>query len=155
MNAWLLKITAVVIATTCIELILPVSKIRSSCKTVLSIICLAVMIEPVAVLLKTDYSNLKGDEVDYSYVESVEAFYGSLCEQEIEKLLKERGFECVSCGVDGEFEGGTFSVKKIIVKLNESVISGKDEHIINTVEIRKYLAESLSLSSEIIEIYGK
>ena len=151
----MIKITAAVIVTACVEIILPIGKIRSSCKTVLTLVCLAVMIEPLTILLKTDFSFFNKDEVDYSYLEGVDKLYSNMCEKEIVAVVEELGAEVVGCEVEGKNENGVFCVEKIKVEIKNSVISEKDEHIISIEEMRKHLADKLSVSIERIEVYGK
>ena len=156
MSGWLIKVTAIKIVTSCAELLLPDGKTKNSCKTVLSLVCLAVLIEPLAHFsnFEFDFSKVFNDNsYNDEFVDTTNDYYSSLCENEIRKTLEEKGVVCEKCEVVGKIEKGKFNFEKIAVKIKNSVISGKDEHIISNVEIQKLLANLLSVSEDMVFVY--
>lgn len=159
MSGWLIKLAAIILATSCAEILLPTGKIKNSCRTVLALVCVAVFIEPLAhaVNFEMDLSDIFGDDVavDQTYVDDVNDYYCSILEGEIANLLSEKGAEVSECSVSGEIINGKFEIKNVIVKIDNSVISGADEHIISIVEITSMLSEALGITSERVIVYGE
>ena len=68
-------------------------------------------------------------------------------------MIEKKGVVCKECEVEGKIENGKFQFEKIVVKIENSVITEKDEHIISNVEIQKMLVELLSVSEDKVFVY--
>ncbi len=156
MTNWLMALTGVIIVTACAETLLPSGKIKNACKTVFALVCLAVFITPIAYLkdYDFDFSSATSVAVDKDYVEYTAEYFKKLYSDEIIKLLEKEGVEVEWCEVEGDLENGNFLLKKIFVKLKNSVITEGDEHIISIEEVTDLLSASLSVTEDAIVIYG-
>ena len=156
MNEWLLKVAGVTIAVSCAEMLLPRGKIRSACRTVLAIVCVFIIAEPLI--------NLKDIGVTFDIPESssamkitdyAEEYYRNLYKNSIEEIIAETGAGAEWCGARGKIEDGEFKLEKIYLKIKQSeVISGEDEHIIDIEEIAKKLAIAFKLEEQDVVVYG-
>ncbi len=156
MKSWLISVAAIIIATSCSEILLPSGKIKNSCKTVLAMVCVAVFAQPLINLsgLTVDFSQaFEYDGVDLNYVQSTEQYYCDIFESEVVLFLDKKGVICTECSVTGNLTDGNFTVEKVFVKVEKSVICGEDEHIISIVEIKSMLAAELALPIEKVEVY--
>ena len=157
MNAWLLKLAAAILATSCAEMLLPSGKIKSACRTVLALVCVAVVIEPLAIVAdyEFDFSDIFGQTaaVDGGYVDETNEYYCSVMEKEIINFLETKGVEALGCEVEGKIGNGKFEIEKVSVKIKNSVITGEDEHIIGIVKITTMLSEALG--TDRVYVYGE
>ena len=156
MRDWLIKTVGIVIATTCAEILLPSGKIKNSCKTVLALLCLTVLIEPIAYLSKNDFDytlTIPSVQIDNSYVEETERYVAKVIEAELIELLNEKGVMVDDCKIEGSMLDGSFVINKVTVKVSNIGISGKDEHIIGNEELIKLVTDALDISAEKVVLY--
>lgn len=156
MKEWLISVAAVFIITSCAEMLLPTGKVKNACRTVLAIVCLAVMIKPLAYISDCtfEFPDLSYSAIDAAYVEDTNEYLGRIYASEAIKLLEHKGVDVEECVVKCRLENGNAVIENIFVKLKKSVISGEDEHIISNVEITSVLCSAFNIPSEKVCIYG-
>ncbi|MBP5308163.1 MAG: hypothetical protein J6Z34_03395 [Clostridia bacterium] len=154
MKVWLISVAAVIILTSCAEMMLPSGKIKNACRTVFALVCLAVMLKPLSFLTRSFTGGAFEETVDYDYVEGANAYFCGIYGNEVKKLLSEKGYAIRNVDVEGRFAGGGFVVEKVFVKLEKTVISGEDEHIISIEEITSVICSHLGITSEKVAFYG-
>ena len=117
MKEWLISLTSVIIATSVAEVLLPSGKIRNVCKTVLSLVCLLVLISPLASLNDGELSIAEiKDKAEQSelFRENLNNYYDKLTEQLVENCLSDKGIKGIATA-EGELdEQNNYSIKKII-----------------------------------------
>ncbi len=158
MTSWIAKLVAVIILTSCCEMILPTGKTKSACITVLTLICLVVMVDPIFKIrdYNLDFSEiLPSVQVDQTYLDTTNEYYANILENEVSLLLLKNGVKIKECNILGNIESGEFIIKKITVKFDKIVISGKDEHIITIEEIKQLLVSSLKIDKDNVFVYGE
>ncbi len=156
MNGWLIKTAGIVMVTAIAEILLPSGKTKNACRTVMALLTVAVMISPLADIagFEFDFKNAfpAADEI---YVDTTAEYYCNLSEKEVKNLLEKEGYVCPECEIEGVFDRGKFITQKVCVKIKNTVISGEDEHIIDTVKITEMLASALDLPKEKVFVYGE
>lgn len=156
MKEWLISLTSVIIATSVAEVLLPSGKIRNVCKTVLSLVCLLVLISPLASLNDGELSIAEiKDKAEQSelFRENLNNYYDKITEQLVENCLSDKGIKGIATA-EGELDKqNNYSIKKIIVKISGEVLSDKDGHIIDIVEITEFLSERLNVSESRVIVY--
>ena len=156
MKGWLVAVAAVIIVTSCAELILPSGRIKNACRTAFALVCLSVMLRPLFLIVNDGQNSFTvGSAVDTDYVNAANDYYCRVNSRELKKLLTGKGYPVESAEVTGEFTGGKFAVEKVFVKLENSVISGEDEHIICIEEITSVICSALGIASDKVAFYGE
>ena len=116
MNGYLLSAAGVIFLSVIVSLIIPEGKLNKSITFVMRLVCIFVLIQPVAKLFipgdKTEEAS--GTLADYSYVEEI--YSGHQSRQMEELLLKEFGEE-TECTVIVEFVDDDFKVTGADVRL--------------------------------------
>ena len=156
MKGWILSLVAVILATSCAEMLLPGGKLKNACRTVLALACIGAFIMPVGNLkdIDIDFSEYAIESANEDYVSSVADYYCKLYAAEAKKVLEKRGVSVSGCSAEGVFESGKFALANLFVKVDNSVISGEDEHIIGIEEITLTLSETLGIPPDKVVIYG-
>lgn len=156
MKEWILSLVAVILATSCAEMLLPDGKLKNACRTVLALACIGAFIMPVGKLkdFELNFSDYAIESANEDYVKSTADYYCRLYSAEVKRVLENEGAAIAGCSAEGIFERGKFTLTKVFVKVENSVISGEDEHIIGIEEITLTLSERLGISPDKVVIYG-
>lgn len=156
MKEWLISVASVITATSVAEILLPSGRIKKICKTVLSLVCLLVLISPLAELKNADISisDIK-DRAEQSEIfrENLKEYYERLAEDLAERALSDKGVSSV-CEAEGELDDeNRFTIKKAVVKISDKVLTDKDGNIISIEEITAFLSEKLGVEKERVIVY--
>ena len=156
MKGWILSLVAVILTTSCAEMLLPDGKLKNACRTVLALACIGAFIMPIGKLenIDIDFSEYAIETSNEDYVKSTADYYCRLYAAEAKKVMESEGAVVSGCSAEGSFERGKFILSGLFVKVENSVISGEDEHIIGIEEITLKLSERLGISPDKVVIYG-
>ena len=93
MKVWIISIAAVIILTSCAEMLLPSGKIKNACRTVFAILCMAVVIKPIAEIANFDLETVSSYElIDNDTVEDVNFYYRALYASGVKRTLIDQGY---------------------------------------------------------------
>ena len=160
LSSYLLGIVGVVLLTVLIDLILPDGKINKYIKSVIAIVVVAVIISPVAKLVKSDFdfSNLftsSGYKVDEVLLSEITNQNLQNYESELEKSLANLGYSNVHISIVSERRNGNQIIKYIYVDLCDLVINKNESHIDYYTKIKESVAKLVSnIKEEQIVVYG-
>lgn len=105
MSAYILTAAGAVFLTAAAGMILPDGKLNKSVNFVLRLVCIGILVSPLAGIFNFDAESGADADVDYDYIVSV---FSQSQSEELEKLVKdELGIEC-GCEVVIIYEDGTF-----------------------------------------------
>ena len=151
MTAYVISVLVVAVGLTIAELIIPSGKLKGTVKVVLSIIFLAVMIQPIANLdissaINFDsFENYKDDSVVFYVEKNMKSYYESLIYNEL--LICDLVAEKVNVEVCNT------EITKVEIYLSNLVIDENYEHI-NISVIKNYISDKLSIDGDILSVYG-
>ena len=156
MKEWLISVASVITTTSVAEILLPSGRIKRICKTVLSLVCLLVLISPLSELKNADISISDiQDRAEQSEIfrENLKEYYERLAESLVENALSDKGLTCV-CETEGELDSeNRFTIKKAFVIISDNVLTDKDGNIISIEEITGFLSEKLDVEKERVIVY--
>ena len=160
LSSYLLSVVGVVLLTVLIDLILPDGKINKYVKSVVAIVVVAVIISPVAKLVKSDFdfsnlftnSSYQVDEVILNELTNQNLQnYQSEWESNLEKL----GYSGVHISIACAEKNGNQIIKYIYVDLCDLVINKNESHIDYYTKIKESVAKLVSnIKEEQIVVYG-
>lgn len=160
LSGYLLSIVGVVMLTVLIDLILPDGKINKYIKSIVAIMVVAVIISPVAKLIKADFDFSKifassNYQIDEAILDSITSKNIENYERELETRLKDFGFEGVNVSIVTEDTSGQKIIKYIYVDLCDLVINKNEEHIDYYTKIKDIVAKIVTfIREEQIVVYG-
>ena len=148
MNNYFYAVAGVIILLALFENILPNSSTGKSAKTVISVVCVVIILSPIVNIVKGSDSF---NETGSSYNEYLQNYQNQLTEKSVKLLLETEDFLVDTVSVQGEYISGNYLVNKITIKLENLVINDDSEHINIIENIENLLASRLNiLKAEII-----
>ncbi len=161
MKEWVLSVIATVLNVALLSLILPSGRTSKVIKSVLNIIVILVIIQPLLVLDVNNFTvnNLFDSEdfsYQYDYLEYVENVKIDSYGEEIVNILSDLGIKIEKSELyiitDGEADGFP-TVKKIVINLENAVINTDTEHIDIIEAITDKLTKHFGLDPGAVEIH--
>ncbi len=157
LSEWLISLTGIAVVVTVADVLMPDGRMREICKSVLSVVCIAVIIVP---LINLKGNSLKIEEIadngenNSAYSENLISYYENitktLCENHFKKLDTP-----IECDVSGELdERKNFKVEKVIIKISKTVLSGQNGNIISIEDLTDEISKLLAVSEDKVIIYG-
>lgn len=162
MKEWLLSVTAVVLLTVLLELMVSEGKIKKYIQGILRLALVVTMIFPVIKFVKSDFNfDLKVDNgieeniVDISFLERIHAARYAETEISLENDLKNAGISGAKVHINIYYNSsGAVEVDYVTVDATHAVISEQDANILFTDKIKTTVKKRLNVSEEKIIIYG-
>lgn len=162
MKEWLLSVTAAVLLSVLLELLLSEGKIKKYVTGVLSLVIICVVFLPVIKFVKNDFSLsdiLPQTEtnviiVDENALAAIDGMKKQEAERQVETELSSVGIKDAEVNIYTYDDGETTSISYITVNLQASVITGYEENIILTEKIKETVCEILTVSEDKVIIYG-
>ena len=158
MKEWILCLTGVIILTTIFYLIMPSGKTNTLIKGVFSLICILVLVQPIASLKNGKLGELTFKEVEINLDNEYLSFVYSKKLENIEKdcqnILKKEGLYTENVLV--EFEENQFLEYKIIeikINLKELVIEDENEHINKIDRARSSISKYFGIEKSAVIFY--
>ena len=148
MNNYFYAVSGVIVLLSLLENIIPNSSSGKSVKTVISVICVVVILSPIINILKGSDTAVETGTI---YNEYLEDYQNNLAEKSIKFLLESEGYTVNSVEVFGVYNSSSYTVNKIAIKFENLVIMGDSEHINIIEKIENLLATRLNiLKAEIV-----
>ncbi len=162
MKEWLLSVTAAVLLSVLLELLLSEGKIKKYVTGVLSLVIICVVFLPVIKFVKNDFSlsdMLPQTEtnviiVDENALAAIDGMKKQEAERQVETELSSVGIKDAEVNIYTYDDGETTRISYITVNLQASVITGYEENIILTEKIKETVCEILTVSEDKVIIYG-
>ena len=162
MKEWLLSVTAAVLLSVLLELLLSEGKIKKYVTGVLSLVIICVVFLPVIKFVKNDFSLsdiLPQTEtnviiVDVNALAAIDGMKKQEAERQVETELSSVGIKDAEVNIYTYDDGETTRISYITVNLQASVITGYEENIILTEKIKETVCEILTVSEDKVIIYG-
>ena len=162
MKEWLLSVTAAVLLSVLLELLLSEGKIKKYVTGVLSLVIICVVFFPVIKFVKKDFSLsdiLPQTEtnviiVDENALAAIDGMKKQEAERQVETELSSVGIKDAEVNIYTYDDGETTRISYITVNLQASVITGYEENIILTEKIKETVCEILTVSEDKVIIYG-
>ncbi len=141
MNNYIYAIGGAITVLALFENIAPSGKNGKLCKTIISIICVIMIMSPIIKIFKNEYNGEVMSSASYS--EYLLNYEETLTAKSIEYLLKNNDFSIENVEVNGENVDGKFIVKLVKIKLKNLVILDSDEHIFISEKIKNLIKSRL------------
>lgn len=160
LTVWTISVVGIVVITLLVDIILPQGETNKYIKSVMSIITVLVLLQPLPLLfsgesgvftsaLTSEGEEIKNDEV---FLANYYARLARVKEARLTKTLEEAGYENVSVCIFMSGVNNMPSISKVLLNLTNMVIRGSDAHINKIEKIRSIAAAYLQISPEKIEI---
>lgn len=117
MKTYLLSAAGVIFLSVIVTLLVPEGKLHKTVTFVMRLICIFVLIRPLATVFDFGSDGAQTAIADYGYVAQV---YSSHQSAQLEILLKEKYGDITECAVSVEYDGEEFVVKSVIVSVPDS-----------------------------------
>ena len=119
MKIYLLTAAGVIFLSVIVSLLIPEGKLHKSVTFVMRLICIFVLVQPIAGLfnIKETSSSLPDDFVDYEYVCGV---YSNHQSEQLEILLQKEFNVTTDCEIKVEYIEGEFKPTGVGVELNQN-----------------------------------
>lgn len=162
MKTWLLSVTAVILMSVLLELILSEGKIKKYIQGILRLALVVAIILPLIRLVKTDFSfDFVFDEdanesiVDDSFLSRIHSYRYAEAEKKIVAELKSNGISNALVDIVIYYApSGSAEVDYVSVDITQSVITVERENIILTEMIKNTVKSVVDVSEDRIVIYG-
>ena len=118
MNNYFYAVAGVIILLALFENILPNSSTGKSAKTVISVVCVVIILSPIVNIVKGSDSF---NETGSNYNEYLQNYQNQLTEKSVKLLLETEDFLVETVSVQGEYISGNYLVNKITIKLENLV----------------------------------
>lgn len=151
MNSYIYSIGGAITVLALFENIAPNSKNGKLAKTIISIVCVTMIMSPIINIFKNDYSN-SNIESNSDYNQYLLNYELNLTEKSIEYLLKNNDFTVENIDINGDNENGKYVIKSMRIKLANLVINENDEHIIISEKIKNLISSRLQIKDVEITI---
>ncbi len=151
MNNYFYVVSGVIIILALFESLIPNSSVGKSVKTILSVICVMIILSPVINIIKGDNN---ATQVGTEFNEYLLDYQNELTEFSVKSLLQTNGFSVENITVKGDYANGNYLVNKIDIKFKDLVINDETEHINIIEKIKNLLSSRLNiLRAEIVIEY--
>ena len=159
MKDWIVSISAVVIITAIVSLILPEGKLGKHIKSIFSIFIVFTIIKPIIYIKDNDFNyqnifnqdniELQYDFIDYISNEKIEEY-----EKNCVDILEQNGIKKASVKLTYSLNNTQeIIIKFVSVDLKNSVINSDKAHIDIINEIKKLLATYLNIGIDLVNVY--
>lgn len=151
MTAWLLSLIGIAFLGVLVDLVLPSGQMNKYIKGMFGIFTVFVIISPLPKLLNIDIDfnsliyNQSATEIDCDFLEATNQKIKKQLEISVEKNLENKGFLKVDVEILANLEDMKFTIKKVIVNLQNMVINGNLPHINKYTEIKAGVLEILNI----------
>ncbi len=158
MKAWILSVSAVILLTSIIVLILPENKISKYVKSIFSLLVMLVIISPIIKIQneQVDFSNVFYEStvnVDYDFIKYINSQKILEYEKNCKKLLEQLGVNNATIVIYYTILGdGSIQIKSTTINLINAVIKTDSEHIYIIEDIKEVISEYLSIKKININI---
>ncbi len=151
LKAYALTVVVVVIICQIAETLLVSGRLKSTVKTVFSLITTSIFIAPIISYFKNDFSfeqiyESSQVEIDEGFIDYANYTRQKIYEEKVENCLKEMGVEGGKVKVEMESVGEMVIIKKVEINLQDLVINEEIQHI-NKTEIAIKVASALNIES--------
>ena len=153
MQAYVLSVLGIVIASCLVEIVLPSGQTAKYIKSITAIFVIYVLINPIVVFLKNDFdvnkyiisTDVKFDQglLNSLYIEQV-----NTRQIEIEKQLENEGFEGVKVTFLYEIVESEIKIKKIKINTKNLVITSNNSNINKYQFIRQVVMSNVAVKEE-------
>lgn len=162
MKEWLLSVTAVVLLSVLLELLLTEGKIKKYVSGVIRLVVIVVVFVPVIKFVKSDFdwmdifpqTEVSQTVVDENTLAFIDGMKREEAEKEVENKLSSVGIKDADVNIYTYDDGEKITISYISVDLYAAVITGYEENIILTEKIKETVGEILTVSEDKIIIYG-
>lgn len=162
MKEWLLSVTAAVLLSVLLELLLSEGKIKKYVTGVLRLVIVLVVFLPVVKFVKNDFSlsdilpQTEANEitVDENALTVIDGMKKQEAERQAENELKSVGIKDADVNIYTYDNGISVYISYITVDIQAAVITGYDENIILTEKIKETVCKILTVSEDKVIIYG-
>lgn len=151
MTAWLLSLIGIAFLGVLVDLVLPSGQMNKYIKGMFGIFTVFVIISPLPKLLNIDIDfnsliyNQSATEIDSDFLQATNQKIKKQLEISVEKNLENKGFLKVDVEILANLEDMKFTIKKVIVNLQNMVINGNLPHINKYTEIKAGVLEILNI----------
>lgn len=153
MSGYILAVAGAVLLSAALSVILPGGKMGAFLKGMSRLFVFAVLVSPLASLLKKQEISLGSSEVgeDRGYLTECARLLSERDEREIAAFLQEEYSLSATASVSREIGDG-FPLTKIRINLSADGIFGQDAHIDMAERIEAALAQRYSCNEELVEV---
>lgn len=157
MKGYILSILGIVIAGVFIDIIVPTGTINKYIKSIYSIFVVAVLMNPLIKFLNKKHNfTIKYQEYNINdnllnYIHNMRA---SSLETNIEKALKEEGFDNVDIILNFSIENNVLNYNSCTINLQNLVIQADKQHINKYEFIKGVVRENTGLTDEEMIVNG-
>ncbi len=153
LTGWLIELTGIIVLSVLADIALPKGRTNKILKCVFSFVCMFVIIQPILWVKegKFDIANISYEHtqvVDGDFIDIVSGQRLKLMEKSCDEELKKKGYDAET-SIEGSY-AEEIIIEKIYIKLNDSVISENESHIL---EIKETVSDLFNLDAEKIIIY--
>lgn len=147
-SVYILSIVGVIVLSVILDLILPAGQINKYVKGIMSFVLIFVIASPLPNLIKNgiDFKYFFTDvEISEEYENTIKSQQVRTLENELEKLLKQKGIENVEIQVWGDLKDGVLQISYIFVEMSNVVLTGESQHINKYEAIRTLLTQQTGI----------
>lgn len=153
MQSYILSLLGIVLVSVLIEIILPSGQTAKYIKGIFSIFVVYVLINPIVVMLKSDFDISK--YVQQGNMEVNEVLLKNIYQEQItaksayiEDVLQEAGYENTKVIIQYKIEQNNIVLEKIKINLDNLVITRPNQNINKYQHIRQVVAQSIEIREE-------
>lgn len=162
MKEWLLSVTAAVLLSVLLELLLTEGKIKKYVSGIIRLVIIVVIFIPVIRFVKSDFTLTEifpQTETGQTFVDEnalgvIEGMKREEAERKVETKLSFIGIKDAEVNIYTYDDGKETCISYLTVDLQRAVITGYEENIILTEKIKETVGEVITVSEENIIIYG-
>lgn len=162
MKEWLLSVSAVILTTVLLELVISEGKIKKYIQGILRLALVVAMIFPLLKFVKSDFNpNLDIDSdfsdgiIDFDFLDRIHAARYAETERLLKNDLKLLGISDADVSIAICYgASGAVEPDYVTVDLTGAVITSEEENIILIDKIKSTVAKRLEIAEERIIIYG-
>lgn len=160
MSEWILSICALGLITSLICVILPHGNVSTLIKSVLSLLMLFAIVNPI---ISFDFNNIdvgnivsSDIEIDLqqNYIDYVNEKKIKLIKNDCLIILKKYGVNESNVDIDYSVDNNLISIKHVNIKIVNSELNLDKEHTYIIENIKKTIADYLKINKDNIAIYG-
>lgn len=157
LSTYLLSILGVILLFVIIELILPNGSSAKYIRSILGVFLIFVIVAPLGKIKNLDFNDIllgrsAQYQLDYDYLYKAQLEQADKLQVEIKNLLEKQGLEGVSVLVNIQKDSPKMQIKSIFVDLSQTVISKKEQHIINYTTIMDIVSKYASIEKDKVVI---
>lgn len=155
LSGWVLSIAGVISLSVIVELILPEGQLNKYIRGIFSFIIMLVIIAPLPSLVGknfsfSDISLNEHYELQEDYIYQMNVYKTEALQNDLQRQIKEHGYENVTVSVSSENYYTSFNIKAIYVELSNLVITSEAEHT-NILDIEKEILKIILAHAKVDE----